>query len=174
MESLFIDCCYPRLTEGHGRHLENLREFVSQEALMDMDEPMSPRVLDSLENSWLESPQPSHRTLPRCPNAPRKVSRDMDVDDEDDQMFASASDTSVPLFPFDTFHRVDSQESTFLVPKRLFVLSNLSEPTLMEETFASSTVHIIKPDEEREPMDEENEQEDARQKPYDSDDSYTA
>jgi len=169
MQSLLFDCCYPSgMPEGSNiHHMENLREFVRQDAArMDIDQPLSPKDLDRREINHVTPPR-SHRGALQCPDAPKKKPRD--PNNQDGTIYPSNSFASVPLFPFEGFDRTDSMDSTITVsPRRLFDLEpKFNEPTLVDDLYICHA-HLIMSDEEREPVNEEKEEEETRQKQFDS------
>ena len=135
-----------------------------------MDQPLSPKDLDAREIRFSTPTRPRPYDL-QCPGAPRKKPRDTTYQDE--QIYP-VSYSSVPLFPFEDFERVDSMDSTFTAPRaRLFDLEpKFTEPTLMEELHPFP-INIIKPDEEREPVNEDEEQDDKREDEHDSQETRT-
>lgn len=145
-------------------HIENLREVMGGR-IMEIDEPLSPQALDRMEtNRRFESPQRLVRSSPlRCPDAPRKKQRAL-VDD-DDQIYTTSSYASVPLFPFEGIHRMNSMSSTQTVPPPMALLPKFEEPVLIESLNNEHPPILIEPDEEREPVQIEEEEEEARQEP---------
>lgn len=169
MQSLFFDCCYPSgLAEGPNfHHIENMRELArihhGDRRMMDPP-PLSPKDLDARENKFGTPPRP-RPSDPQCPGAPRKKPRDTTYQEEEVYPAAYAS---VPLFPFEDFERVDSMDSTFTVPPTRLE-PKFTEPMLVEELHTFPT-NIIKPDEEREP---DEEQDEMRENQHDSEEPRT-
>lgn len=166
MQSLFMDCCYP-VPQEQTISVENLREFVDYryDEAMNIDPPPPPpgspprrRISPQQTDFYFESPPRAHRSDLKCPNAPRKQPRD--AAHHGDQIYPATSvATSVPLFPFDGFDRVNSEDSTLPSPRALFDLEpKFTEPSLVEEY-----KNLDRPDEEREPVEEDNCDRDSRQ-----------
>lgn len=139
-------------------HIENLREVMGGR-MMEIHEPMSPQTLDRMDESRFATPHRLvHSGHQRCPEAPRKKSREM-VDD-DNQVFPAVSFSSgIPVFPFEGLQRLDSMSSTMSVPRPMDLLPKFSDPNLIEAFNQEHAPIVIEPDEEREPvqMDEEDE-----------------
>lgn len=164
MQSLFIDCCNPAYglkEESNIHQIENLREVMGRR-MMEIDEPLSPRALDRVEkatNRRFESPERLVRSSPlRCPNAPRKKQRAMadDDEDDDDQVYANPTNSfsSVPFFPFE---RTNSISSTQTVCPPMVLLPKFEDPVLIESLNNEHPPILIEPDEEREPVQVEDE-----------------
>jgi hypothetical protein len=141
--------------------VEKLRELVDFEA-MNIDQPLSPNIPAPRQNNNFETPPRPHRSEPQCPDAPKRKSREEIY--QDDPIYPISSVAAVPLFPFEGFERVDSEDTTIPVPRRLFDLEpKFIEPTLVEEFNNPTGANVIVSDEEREPAEEEKEDEDVRQ-----------